>query len=81
MSRKASRLASIAAAAAALSACSTFGFGGDDKPSTSNVPQDGRISILAFEQQLAPDPALQSRTIAPPPAMPVGEWTQPGGTA
>lgn len=85
MSRKASRLASvasIAAAAAALSACSTFGFGGGgDEPSTSNVPQDGRISILAFEQQLAPDPALQSRTIAPPPAMPVGEWTQPGGTA
>lgn len=85
MSRKASRLASvasIAAAAAALSACSTFGFGGGgDEPSTSNVPQDGRISILAFEQQLAPDPALQGRTIAPPLAMPVGEWTQPGGTA
>ena len=86
MSRKASRLASvatIAAAAAALSACSTIGgiFRSDNEPSTSDIPQDGRISILAFEQQLAPDPALQGRTIAPPPASPVGEWPQPGGTA
>lgn len=86
MSRKAQRLGSvvtIAAAAAALSACSTVSgiFGGDNEPSTSNVPQDGRISILAFEQQLAPDPALAGRTIAPPPAVPVGEWPQPGGTA
>jgi outer membrane protein assembly factor BamB len=85
MSRKANRLGSIAtiAAAAALSACSTISnvFGGDDEPSTSNIPQDGRISILAFEQQLAPDPALAGRTITPPPATPVGEWTQPGGAA
>jgi len=86
MSRKALRLgtvATIAAAAAALSACSTVGgwFGGDNAPSTSNIPQDGRISILAFEQQLAADPALAGRTITPPRAVAVGEWPQPGGTA
>jgi outer membrane protein assembly factor BamB len=56
-------------------------FGGNDEPSTSDVPQDGRISILAFEQQLTPDPALAGRTIVVPPATPVGEWPQPGGTA
>lgn len=87
MSRKAQRLgsiASLAVAAAALSACSTIGnvFGGDDEPNPANAaPQDGRISILAFEQQLSPDPALAGRTIVTPPAVPVGEWTQPGGTA
>ena len=77
--------ASLAAAAFALSACQTVGNmfgGGDDTPSAANAaPQDGRISILAFEQQLAPDPALAGRAIVTPPAVPVGEWTQPGGTA
>lgn len=86
MSRKANRLgsvATIAVAAAALSGCSTVGgwFGGDNEPSTSNVPQDGRISILAFEQQLAPDPSLAGRTIVTPPAVQLSEWPQPGGVA
>jgi outer membrane protein assembly factor BamB len=76
-------IAALAAAAATLSACSTIGnmFGGDDARPTNTAPQDGRISILAFEQQLSPDPALASRTIVTPPAVPVGEWPQPGGTA
>lgn len=86
MSRKASQLrsaASLAVAAVALSACSTVGgwFGGSNEPSRSNVPQDGRISILAFEQQLAADPALAARTISPPPATQTTEWAQPGGIA
>ncbi|HRP11278.1 MAG TPA: hypothetical protein PLK37_09620, partial [Terricaulis sp.] len=85
MSRRASLKgpAAVLVAAAALSACSTVGgwFGGDNEPSRSNVPQDGRISILAFEQQLTPDPALGSRTIVPPPAVETGEWPQPGGNA
>lgn len=87
MSRITSRLgsiATIAAAAAALSACSTIGNmfgGGDNEPSRSDIPQEGRISILAFEQQLTPDPALAGRTITVPPAVQVAEWSQPGGTA
>ena len=53
----------LMAAVAALSACSTVSRigeainpfdGGDPAPQTA--PQDGRQSILAFEQQLAPDP-------------------------
>lgn len=74
----------LIAAAAALSACSTVSrlnpFNGADTPAQT-APQDGRVSILAFEQQLTPDPALAGRTIVPPPPMAMPEWSQPGGTA
>lgn len=90
MSRLMGRFGPLAAlaAAAALSACSTVGrigdainpFDGNDAP-RETAPQDGRISILAFEQQLTPDPALASRTITLPPTQLIQEWTQPGGTA
>jgi outer membrane protein assembly factor BamB len=82
-----SRIATIAAAAAALSACSTVSrIGGalnpfDNDAPAETAPQDGRVSILAFEQQLTPDPTLQQRRIAVPPMVRVTEWTQPGGTA
>jgi outer membrane protein assembly factor BamB len=84
-----SRAAPLAAlaAAAALSACSTasrvgeavWPFGGGDTAAPA-TPDDGRISILAFEQQLTPDPALAAQTIIVPPAVPVTDWSQPGGT-
>ncbi len=85
MSSRLGQIAALAAAAAALSACSTVSrvghmFGGNDRPHET-APQEGRISIMAFEQQLAPDPALQSRHIAVPPAVQSTDWSQPGGTA
>ena len=69
------------AAAAALSACSTVGglLSRDGDAPVATAPQDGRISIMAFEQQLSPDPALAGRAIATPAARAI-EWTQPGGT-
>lgn len=78
----------VLAAAAALSACSTVSrigeainpFDGGDAPAQT-APQDGRVSILAFEQQLAPDPALQAQRIVVPPAVAVVDWSQPGGSA
>jgi outer membrane protein assembly factor BamB len=74
----------VLAAAAALSACSTVErinpFGGNDQAGPT-APQDGRVSILSFEQQLAPDPNLRGRIIAPPAAMPFIDWSQPGGVA
>jgi outer membrane protein assembly factor BamB len=78
----------LIAAAAALSACSTVGrigealnpFDGGDAPQQT-VPEDGRQSILAFEQQLTPDPTLAAQTITVPPSVSVVDWTQPGGTA
>lgn len=78
----------LIAAAAALSACSTVSRVGDamwpfdgGEPAQETAPEDGRVSILAFEQQLTPDPALATHTIAVPPTVQVTEWSQPGGTA
>ncbi len=87
-----SSLAPLAAmaAAAALSACSTVSRVGDavwpfdgngDGGARAEAPDDGRVSILAFEQQLTPDPELAARTIVVPPSTTVTEWGQPGGTA
>lgn len=78
----------LVVAAAALSACSTVGrvagainpFDGGDAPAQT-APEDGRISILAFEQQLTPDPTLATRTITVPAAVTLAAWSQPGGTA
>lgn len=77
----------LVVAAAALSACSTVSRIGDainvfdDDTPSQTAPQDGRISILAFEQQLTPDPTLATRTIAVPAAVTLTSWSQPGGTA
>ncbi|MEZ5996428.1 MAG: PQQ-binding-like beta-propeller repeat protein [Hyphomonadaceae bacterium] len=80
----------VIAAAAALSACSTVSRigdavwpfnGGDSSGPQNSVPQDGRVSILAFDQDLTPDAALAAQVIAVPPAVQVTEWPQPGGAA
>ncbi len=82
------RIATLAAAAAALSACSTVSRVGDavwpfneSEGSSPVVPEDGRVSILAFEQELTPDPALAAQRIVVPPPQMISEWSQPGGTA
>jgi outer membrane protein assembly factor BamB len=70
-----------------LSACSTVSriggalnpFDGGDSPSQT-APQDGRVSILAFEQDVTADPTLAARTIVVPPPVDLVEWSQPGGT-
>jgi len=90
MSRHLGRFGPLLALAAvtALSACSTVSRvgsalnpfdGGNEQRETA--PEDGRVSILAFEQQLTPDPALQARRITVPPMTAVAEWSQPGGTS
>jgi outer membrane protein assembly factor BamB len=79
----------IIAAAAALSACSTVSriggalnpFDGGSEAPQQTAPEDGRQSILTFEQQLTPDPTLASRAITVPAAVTVSDWSQPGGTA
>ncbi len=90
MSRLKGRLGPLAAiaAATALSACSTVGRIGDavwpfdgDSDAAPTVPQDGRVSILALEQDLTPDPALAAQTIVVPASTPTADWNQPGGTA
>lgn len=91
MSRNLGRLGPIAmiAATAALSGCSTVSrigdavwpFDGGSAAPERAEPQDGRISILASEQALTPDPALAQRTIVVPPPVAVVDWSQPGGLA
>lgn len=79
--------AAVLAAAAVLSGCSTvqrvgdavWPFGGGDEGPRETAPQDGRVSILTFEQRLAPDPALASRPIVAPAQAPMANWSQPGG--
>ncbi len=79
----------LIAAVTALSACSTVSriggalnpFDGADAPPVQTAPQDGRQSILSAEQDLTPDPTFAARAITVPPAVPVTDWSQPGGTA
>ncbi|MGE0828066.1 MAG: PQQ-binding-like beta-propeller repeat protein [Hyphomonadaceae bacterium] len=76
------------AAAALLSACGTVGRAADavwpfsgGSSNTQTAPEEGRISILTFEQRLTPDPQLAARPIVVA-APNVGEdWSQPGGNA
>lgn len=76
------------AAAIALSGCATAANVGDavwpfndSEAPKSEVPQDGRISILNFEQRLEADPALAGRTPALPAPVDIADWSQPGGPA
>lgn len=88
MSRVGPALA-VLAAAAALSACSTVSriggalnpFDGGGDAAAQTAPEDGRVSILAFEQQVTPDASLAGRTIVAPTPVNMVDWNQPGGTA
>lgn len=86
MSRIAPALA-VLAAAAALSACSTVSriggalnpFDGGGSP-TETAPEDGRVSILAFDENVTADASLAGRTVVVPPPVALPDWSQPGGT-
>jgi outer membrane protein assembly factor BamB len=76
----------ILMAAAALSACSTvqrvghlFGGGGGQHHDANAEPEEGRISILATDQALAPDPSLAGHAISTPAPIQLADWSQPGG--
>ncbi|WP_411818502.1 PQQ-binding-like beta-propeller repeat protein [Hyphococcus sp. DH-69] len=69
-----------------LSACGsnpiTGLFGGDDSDENGEAPEeDERISILALDQALAPDPRFAGVTVEVPPSYVNQSWTQPGGEA
>lgn len=89
--RRASLGLATAAAALLLVSCGSnpvsravsgvFG-GGDDKNKEENTPEeDDRISILAFDETLEPDPRFAGTLIDLPPAYKNTAWTQPGGEA
>jgi outer membrane protein assembly factor BamB len=66
-------LLAVAALAALATGCAT-------KPK-STESEEGRISILVFEQKLAPDTSLAGRTPSVPDPINIADWTQPGGGA
>ena len=57
-----------------------FGLGGQ-KEDTAKATEGQRISILEFEQQLAPSAALSGRDFFLPGPQAATAWTQPGGNA
>ncbi|MDP3800808.1 PQQ-like beta-propeller repeat protein [Brevundimonas sp.] len=72
--------------AAAVASCSTvrnvlpFGLGRTDEPQ-ARASEGQRISVLEFEQQLAPSAALSGRDFFIPGPQAAIAWTQPGGNA
>ena len=79
------KVALVCGVALSLTACASarrmlpFGLGGQDQPQA--VASEGqRVSILEFEQQLAPSPALSGRDFFLPAPQPVAAWPMPGGT-
>lgn len=57
-----------------------FGLGGKDAPGAT-ATEGQRISVLEFEQQLAPSAALSGRDFFIPGPQAAVSWTQPGGSA
>ena len=80
------KVALLCGLAVTVASCGTvrkalpFGLGGNDEPqATATAGQ--RVSVLEFEQQLAPSAALSGRDFFLPGPQGVTAWTQPGGNA
>jgi len=73
-------LAVTAASCASVRRSLPFGMGGKAEPEAT-ASQGQRISVLEFEQQLVPSPALSGRDFFLPGPQSGIAWTQPGGSA
>jgi outer membrane protein assembly factor BamB len=62
-----------------LSAVALLAISGCAKKKVSEISEEGRISILVFEQKLAADASLSGRTPQVPPEAVLSDWPQPGG--
>lgn len=80
------KVALLCGLAVTVASCGTvrrvlpFGLGGADEP-RATATEGQRVSVLEFEQQLAPSAALAGRDFFLPGPQPATAWTQPGGTA
>ncbi|GAB4526682.1 MAG: PQQ-like beta-propeller repeat protein [Amphiplicatus sp.] len=89
LDRFASRIVAGLAAALLLAACGgnpvtravSGVFGGGDEEEENAPEEDERISILALEQTLEPDPRLAGVVVETPPSYRNVSWPQPGGEA
>lgn len=81
------KTAIILGVAATLASCGTarrvlpFGLGGRDEGPRATASEGQRISILSFEQQLAPSAALSGRDFFLPGPVAANAWPLPGGNA
>ncbi len=80
------KVALLCGLAVTVASCGTvrrvlpFGLGGADEP-RATATEGQRVSVLEFEQQLAPSAALSGRDFFLPGPQPAAAWTQPGGNA
>ncbi|MBA4803088.1 MAG: PQQ-binding-like beta-propeller repeat protein [Brevundimonas sp.] len=80
------KVALLCGLAVTVASCGTvrralpFGLGGADQPQAT-ATEGQRISVLEFEQQLAPSAALAGRDFFLPGPQAATAWTQPGGAA
>ncbi|MFN3930961.1 MAG: PQQ-binding-like beta-propeller repeat protein [Brevundimonas sp.] len=80
------KVALLCGLAVTVASCGTvrralpFGLGGGDEPQAT-ATAGARVSVLEFEQQLAPSAALSGREFFLPGPQPATAWTQPGGNA
>ena len=80
------KVALLCGLAVTVASCGTvrrvlpFGLGGSDQPQAT-ATEGQRISVLEFEQQLAPSAALAGRDFFLPGPQAATAWTQPGGGA
>lgn len=78
------KIALLCGLAATVASCGTvrralpFGLGGAEEPQATASAGE-RISVLEFEQQLAPSAALSGRDFFLPGPQAAAAWTQPGG--
>lgn len=83
---RAFKVALLCGLAMTVASCGTvrqalpFGLGGSDAP-TATATEGQRISVLEFEQQLAPSAALSGRDFFIPGPQAATAWTQPGSAA
>ncbi len=80
------KVALLCGLAVTVASCGTirralpFGLGGADQPQAT-ATEGQRVSVLEFEQQLAPSAALAGRDFFLPGPQAATSWTQPGGGA
>ncbi|KAK0331745.1 hypothetical protein LTR94_027692, partial [Friedmanniomyces endolithicus] len=80
------KVALVCGAAVTVASCGAvsrnlpFGLGRSEDPQAT-ASEGQRISVLEFEQQLAPSAALSGRDFFLPGPQAATAWTQPGGTA
>ncbi len=83
---RAFKVALVCGVALTVASCGTvrralpFGLGGGDEPQAT-ATEGQRISVLEFEEQLAPSAALAGRDFFLPGPQAATAWSQPGGTS